>query len=407
MKGRLVWINAHANSQGHGGGTRHLEVGRELMKAGVDVTVVSADFHAKNRAYTVRAGPGDREPRRTLEEGVPFRWVWTAPYTRNDWRRLANWWSFFTGVPRATRDLTDLSLVIGSSPHLFGAWAGLRLARKRRVPFVFEVRDLWPESLLAVGRRKGPFYRLLDLLARRLYRAADAIMVLSEGSREYLVRRGIPGERVWFVPNGVDPEPLAGCGVGGDGGPRTFVYAGAHGPANDLGTVIRAAAALPRGADLRVRLVGDGPEKVRLTALRDELGARRVHFHDVVPKRELPSVFHGAHVGLMILKDAELFRFGVSPNKLFDYMAAGLPVLCNVPGEVAGIVAEAGCGITVAPGSSEALGEGMERFLAMDLPGLRAMGERGRAWVQKNRNRRVLAEALLGHLEELPGEGGG
>ena len=408
MTGRkkLLWVNQFAASPHDGGGTRHFEVGRELAALGWDVTIAASDLSLQERRYTRRSSAQERAPIAETVDGVRFLWLWSAPYHRNNWRRGWNWLTFSRSVLRLAGS-EEWDVVIGSSPHLFAASAAHHLARRLAVPFVFEVRDLWPESLLAAGGRRGPFHFVLDRLARRLYRQAVPLVGLAKGSGDYLAReRGVDPARVVFVPNGVDPsafDPQPGAAPAEAAADKrtVFVYAGAHGAANGLDAVVDAAAHLRDRSDLCFRLIGDGPEKTNLVARAEALSLSNLEFLDPIPKSEIPGAFAQADVGLMILRDAPLFRFAVSPNKLFDYFAARLPVLANVPGEVEDMVREADAGIVVAAGSARAIADAAEVFAAKDASWMTQRGDAGRAWVERERSREVLAERLDAALRRV------
>ncbi|HEV2180395.1 MAG TPA: glycosyltransferase family 4 protein, partial [Gemmatimonadaceae bacterium] len=182
--------------------------------------------------------------------------------------------------------------------------------------------------------------------------------------------------------------------------PFTLVYAGAHGPANGLDTVL-AAAALLLDHPIRIVLVGDGPAKSELQtrAAREQLP--NVEFRDPVPKTAMPNLLASAHAGLMVLRDAPLFAFGVSPNKLFDYLAAGLPVVCNVPGDVAAMLRNAQAGEQANDPSPRALADAIVRLAQRTPDALRAMGDAGRAWIGREHSRTVLAQRLDSALRPL------
>ncbi len=400
-KKKLLWINHFAVPPGEGGGTRHYEMSRELVQRGWGVTIVASDFNLHTRRYTRRAGADDRRVIAEEYDGVAFRFPWTAPYEKNDWRRAWNWLSFARAVWRWSPERGRPDVVIGSSPHLFAALAGERLAARWGVPFVFEVRDLWPESMVAAGGSKGPVYTAFKWIANYLYGRADRILCLARGTQTYLRDKlDIPEEKLEFVPNGVDPNAFPE--VERSARPTTtLIYAGAHGPANGLDTVLGAADRLRERSDIRFRLVGDGPSKGDLKRQAEQMELDNVAFLDPVPKAQMPEVLGNADAGLMVLRETPLFAFGVSPNKLFDYMGAALPVVCNVPGEVAWMVEEADTGEQAENGSAEALATAVER-LADRTPEERAeMGRSGRAWVAREHGRTVLAERLDRVLREL------
>lgn len=395
----LLWVNHFAVTPADGGGTRHYDLARTLARLGWTVTVAGADFHLHGRRYTRRAGASDRRTILEQLEGVRFAWLWSAPYAVNDWRRVHNWLSFAWRVALADWSAPRPDVVIGSSPHLFAALGAWWAARRLGVPFVMEVRDLWPESMEAVSGRRGLLYHTLDRLAGFLYARADRVVVLARGSVERLRARGVPASRIAYVPNGVDPRGFPEvtrvarpC--------RTLVYAGAHGPANGLDVVLEAAERL-QGRDLRFRFVGDGPSRGELEAHAERRGLANVEFHGSVPKSAVPAVLAEADAGLMVLRDTPLFADAVSPNKLFDYLAAALPVVCNVPGEVARMVAEAGAGEQAADASAAALADAVLRLAARSPEERVAMGRAGRTWVLREHSRDVLGARLDDVLSPL------
>ncbi len=393
--GRLLWVNHYALLPSEGGGTRHFELGRELVRRGWDVTLAASDYPYTSREYTRRRGARDRSTIRETVDGVQFSWLWASPFRGNDVRRLLNWISFSRSVTGELGSGKRFDVVIGSSPHPLAALAAWQVARGTGARFVLEVRDLWPESLVAAGGRRGPFFLAVWLVVQHLYRAADRVVVLAEGAGRYLEGRGIPPDRITFVPNGVDPAHFPpSCALAGDGGPLTFVYAGAHGPANGLDVVLEAADRLRARDDILFRLVGDGSAK---SDLMEEAARRRLPnlmFEPSVPKQEIPGLLGSSTAGLMVLRGSALFRFGVSPNKLFDYLAAGLPVVSNVAGEVGDILEDASAGVQAADGSAAALAAAVERVADLSPEERRSMGAAGRQWVFRNRSRDVTAGVL-------------
>ena len=395
----VLWVNQFANSPSEGGSTRHFEVGRELVRLGWTVTVAASDFHLLTRRYTRRKSPSNRDAIAERLDRVGFLWLWAAAYDGNDWHRAWNWISFGRSVLRHDFSNNRPDVVIGSSPQLLAALAAERLARRLRVPFVFEVRDLWPESLVAVGSRKGPAYYVLKKIASYLYRRAARIIVLARGTGNHLRSLGVPQDKVVFIPNGVDVDAFTPGSRASRNG-FTLVYAGAHGPANGLDVVLDAAELLKERHEVRFLLVGDGPSKTSLVAEAERRGLANVRFRPPVAKRDIPVLLASADAGLMVLRESPLFEFGVSPNKLFDYFAAAIPVVCNVPGEVAETVRAAGAGELAADSSPSALAEAVLRLVGRTADERGEMGDAGRMWVARERSRPVLAERM--HQVLLP-----
>ena len=364
--------------EGQPGGTRHIELYGSLP--GWSCEIVAAD-----RNYLTRLRQRSYRPRPT----TAYRTVWTWPYAGNGAARVLNWASYAvtaTLVGLLTRRPT---VVVGSTPHLLAPLAAWIVARLRRLPFVLEVRDLWPEVLVEMGqlRPESGLYRALAALAGWVLGRADAVVVLAPGVATALVERGADPDRVHLVSNGadvVDPLPdrhaaRAALGIADD--QVLVLYAGAHGPANGLDLALDAAADLAVDhPEVRLVLVGDGPSKADLVARCDREGLGNVVFADARPKSEMPAVLGAADVGLHVLADVGLFSFGVSPNKVFDYLAAGLPVLTNVPGDVGDLVTDAGAGVAVAPAG---IADGLRALLSTPSTERVEMGERGRALIER------------------------
>ena len=385
-----------------GGGTRHIELGRELVSRGWHVVLAASDFHIHQRIYQRRASADDRAVQRETVDGVSVAWLWASPYERNDLRRVKNWLSFAKSLLSLDLGTRRPDVVIGSSPHLFAAFGAWMVARRVGAPFVFEVRDLWPESLAVSGKGKGPGYFAFWLLARFLYRVAERIIVLAEGVEKYLIESGVPREKIVFVPNGVDAKAFSTTTPA----PRErlkLVYAGAHGPANGLEAVLQAAHLLREEPRVSFVLLGDGPAKPALKAEAERLKLTNLQLVDSISKAAMPAFLNDCDAGLMVLKDIPLFSFGVSPNKLFDYWAAALPVVCNVGGEVALLLERAGGGVQAKDASAEALADAVREMLKRTPEARREMGASGRAWVARERDRPLLAGRLDTMLKQLVG----
>lgn len=388
---RLLALNHFANPHDAPGGTRLLELTERLP--GWRTTIVAA-----NRNLFTQG----RQPPPT----DVFRTVWTPPYGGNDATRVLNWLVFAIGAFLVGLRLPRPDVVYASSPHLLTGLSGWGLARIRRVPFVLEIRDLWPQILVDMGRiRAGSLvHRLVRGLELFLYRRADAIVVLAHGVAQAIAEDGIPLERIHFIPNAADPgdfEPTAPREelrrrYGFDG--VTIIYAGAHGPANGLDFVLDAAADVARDLpEVRFVLVGDGLSKPALMARAARKRLDNVIFLEPVPKQEIPDLLAATDAGLHVLADLPLFLYGVSPNKLFDYMAAGLPVLTNTAGEVGEIVKGNDAGIVVEPAQ---LASGVRQLVAAGPRQRRRWGENGRRYTALERSRSLMARRL-GELLDL------
>jgi glycosyltransferase involved in cell wall biosynthesis len=296
----------------------------------------------------------------------------------------------------------DVDVVYGSSPQLLAPLAAWAVAKARRVPFVLEIRDLWPQVLVDMGTlsTSSPAFRALTALEAFLYARAQRIVVMAEGSRDTLAARGIPMSKIIYIPNGADAADFEPSATRDQLRERygfekfTAIYAGAHGPANGLDLLLDAAQAV-RDLPLEIILVGGGIEKAKLQADAARRGLGNVRFMDPVPKEEIPDLLNAADLGLHVLADVELFRTAVSPNKVFDYMAAGLPVLTNCPGLTSELVTSSGCGLAVAPTD---LAAGLREALNGDFAG---WGQRGTNWLAANQSRGSMATRLSRVLADV------
>lgn len=391
MTRRVLVFNHFAAPRGAPGGTRHVELFSRLR--GWEAKIIAA-----NRNYLTRA--------KTDPDGI-YSTVWSFPYGGNGLGRVFNWISYAATATVAGLRSPRPDLVYASSPHLLAALAGWLVARIRRARFILEVRDLWPQVLVEMDAlsERSLLFRALNKLERFLYRKADAIVVLSRGVRQRLVTQNLSAERVHLVPNGADPQDfvppasraeLRSCyeleGL-------VFAYTGAHGPANGLDLLLDAAAELREELpDVTFLLVGDGSVKLDLIRRVERERLSNVRFLPPISKQEIPALLGAVDVGVHVLADVPLFSYGVSPNKLFDYMAAGLPVITNTPGEVAALVDEAGAGLAV--GSRE-LSPAVRKMVEAGVEQRLRWGEAGRRYMATKRSRTALAarlEAVLDHV---------
>ncbi|MFC0003687.1 glycosyltransferase family 4 protein [Micromonospora siamensis] len=345
--------------------------------------------------------------RRNLTTGLPqraepgFHPVAVTPYRGNGLGRVFNWASFAVTATAAGLRQPRPDVVYASSPHLLAGLAGWIVAALRSAPLVLEVRDLWPRVLVDMGTlaEESSAYRMLERLERFLYRRADRVVIMAPGVRATIEAKGVAPERIAFIPNAADPEDFV-PGAARDTlrqhygfTRRTAVYAGAHGPANGLDLLLDAARAVP---ELDVVLVGSGAEKPRLQTAAAEI--RNVRFLDPVPKTEMPDLLHAADVGVHVLADVKLFRIGVSPNKVFDYMAAGLPIVTNSPGTVGDLVMSTGAGLVTPPTD---LAHGLGQVAQASTDELAKMGTTGRRWIGENQSRRAMTAALASLLTSV------
>ena len=408
-----IWIlNHYAAPPDQPAGTRHYDFGRVLTAQGHDVTIFASSFsHLSRQEEHLR--PGERL-RVDVIDGVRFVWIRTTSYTGNDHRRARNMMSYVLGVLRAQSRFQRPDVIVGSSVHLAAAAAAFLIGRIRRVPFVFEVRDLWPRTLIDMGalQEGGAIARVLTTLESFLYRRARVVITLLPNAAQYIEGYGIPGEKIVYVPNGIAdydassspassdwPELMAWIQQRHDAGCLVAGYVGSHGRANGIDLLVEAARELRGRGEEKVALifVGDGPEKERCERLAHDYHLTNTLFWHPVPKHAVPVILEALDVTLFCLRDIPVFKYGLSSNKLFDYLACGRPVIsaCAVEDMP---VQESGGGICVPPEKPEAVADALIQLASMDEVERQAVGERGRRWVYQNHGATALAGRFLDAL---------
>lgn len=418
---RILLINHYAGSTRHGMEYRPFYLAREWVRAGHQVQIVAASFsHVRSQQPTTPQGEPIHEPLDEVIDGVRYRWLPTPAYSGNGLGRVKNIWAFLSRLwresPRLVREFKP-DVVIASSTYPMDIWVARRIARLAHAPLVFEVHDLWPASPIELSGMspRHPFIRLCQKAENDAYRDADVVVSMLPKVADHMAAHGLDLRKLHIVPNGItldewqgEPAPIntalgehiqAQRAAG-----RTVVgYAGSHGLPNAL-DVLLDAAALMRDESFAFVLVGDGHEKTRLAQrVRDE-GLAHVALFPPIPKAQIPSLLRQLDVAYIGWQRVPIYRFGIAPNKLMDYMMAGCAVLHSVE---AGNdpVAEAGCGITVAPESAPAVVQGLMALAATSMEERHAMGERGRAFVLAHHTYPVLAQRFIDAIRAA-GDGG-
>lgn len=372
---RILFLTENFPPEVNAVATRVYERALYWARAGHDVTVLTCfPNFPQGRLYP---GWKQRVWQRSIVDGISVVRVPTY-ITRNDgvFRRTLDFVSFMVSAVVAAPALQRPDVVVATSPQFFAAVAGWIVSVVKWRPFVFEVSDLWPASIRAVGAVKVG--RLLDLMERVelfLYRRASAVVALTAAFKDDLVRRGISPEKIAVVINGVDlprysprakdPDLMRELGLVGN---LVVGYVGTHGPAHDLLNVA-AAAAFEELADVRFLFVGDGAAKPALVAHCREHGLEAFEFVDPQPKQRVPAYWSVCDVALIHLKNDAVFA-DVIPSKMFEAMAMGLPLLLVAPeGEASRIVERERAGLIVPAGNPGALAEAVRRL--RDDPELR------------------------------------
>jgi glycosyltransferase involved in cell wall biosynthesis len=404
---RILLINHYAGSIRHGMEYRPYYLAREWVRQGHRVTIVAASHsHVRTQAPAM----GGRARIDETIDGIDYVWLATPSYRGNGAARVRNMAAFLWRLERAGAALAEAlqpDAVIASSTYPLDIWPAQRIARRAGARLLFEVHDLWPLSPMELGgySARHPFIRLLQAAEDFACRHADAVVSILPRVRPHLEAHGMAPHKLHLVPNGVDPDEWAGdpaplpadladlLDTARARGRFIVGYAGTHGVANALDTLLDAAACL-RAEPIAIVLVGAGPDKPALLRRAIALGLADVHFFDPVAKAQVPALLRRFDLAYIGWRRQALYRFGISPNKLIDYMMAGCPVLHAVDAGNDPVL-EAGCGLTVAPDDPQAIATGMLALQALGPDARAALGRRGRAFALANHTYPVLGHRFL------------
>jgi glycosyltransferase involved in cell wall biosynthesis len=370
-----------------------------LVRRGHGVNLFAADFNDSIQACHRAARHEDIHWEQAL--GVEMGWLPTPAYSGNSWGRGWNTLVFaFRTLSLPHHCSTRPDVIYGSTPSLFAALAGLRVARRLGVPFVLEIRDIWPQSLIDMGMsRFHPFVVLSSVIERYLYRHSDAIVTLMPDAAPHLVARGAARERIHWIPNGVNFNLVPPVVPPTRKAVLEVTYAGAFGGGNNPEVILDAAAILRQrgGRPLRFRIIGQGSCEAAMRAKLAALGLTNVTLEPPVPKLQVYALLSQADILLAPYANLSVHRFGVSLNKLFDYMAVARPVAfagrsSNHP------VTDARCGIEIPADAPESLADAISSLANMSVEERWQLGLNGRRYVEQNHDFARLAvklEAIL------------
>jgi glycosyltransferase involved in cell wall biosynthesis len=367
---RVLFLTHYFHPEGNAPGTRVYELCRRWVAMGHDVTVITGVPNVPNGvAYD---GYENKCFQKERVDGIETIRVWTyLAANKGTTRRILNYLSLMLTATIAALFVRKPDLVIATSPQFFCGWAGVWVARLRRIPFILEVRDLWPESIVAVGAmRAGRWLRFLEWLEKRMYAAATRIVTVGAGYREQLIDRGVAAERIDIVPNGVDRGLFSDRGGGaalrdryGLGGAFVCSYIGTIGMGSGLEVVLRAARLLRDEGrdDIAFALVGDGAVREALEQKAKREGLEQIVFTGRQDKRTMPDFLSMADACLVHLVRRDLFR-SVLPSKIFEAAAMKKPIILGVEGSAAQVVREADAGICIEPENEAELVEAVKRL---------------------------------------------
>jgi glycosyltransferase involved in cell wall biosynthesis len=403
----ILLINHYAGSPKHGMAYRPYYLAREWVRSGHRVRILAADqSHIRARQPTL-------ESKARLDEtidGIEYSWYRTPVYRGNGIGRVMNMAAFVIALYRDSKPIAHTykpDVVIASSTYPMDIWPAHCIARLAKAKLLFEVHDLWPLSPMELGgmSKWHPFIMLVQQAEDYAYRHADKVVSILPKVREYMVSRGLAPEKLHFVPNGIDPdewlantpslpdEAASLLGTLRAQGIAIVGYAGTHGVSNALDNILNAAK-LMQGEKVAFVLVGSGPDKAGLQQRASREKLNNTYFLDPVQKSQIPSLLRSFDIAYIGWHRHPLYRFGIAPNKLMDYMIASRPVLHAVS---AGNdpVREAGCGLTVEPDDPHAVVQGIRTLLALPANERNAMGQKGKTFVLEHLTYPVLSQRFL------------
>ena len=397
-----IWIiNQYSNSPDMPGHTRQYEIAKYLVNKKNDVRIYSSDFNLSLRKF-LKLGFFNFSKSEYINK-VKFIWLKVIPYSKNNFLRYVNIISFALYV--SLRLFFDLlkgylkknrpDILLASSPQLPAAFLSLLIAKIFKIKFILEIRDLWPQVLIEFNNYKETHFiiRILRSMEEFLYKNSDKCIVLSEGSVDYLRKKG--GKNIFWLPNGPDLTCFKKVSLpiekNGFDEKRTFniYYTGAHGKLNDLGNVLKAAKLL-NDFPINFYFVGDGVEKTKLMNMSK--GQRNIYFLNSVPKIKIPKILSKSDAILISLGKVKLFKYGVSPNKLYDAYAIGRPVISTVSGKVNDEISKFKLGVTAPPDDPISLANSIKKLFFTSREERISMANNARKLAETIYSRKIISE---------------
>lgn len=406
----ILYINHYAGSLQHGMEYRPYYLAREWVRSGHEVRILAGAFsHLRGKQPTVGGAAISKRSKEYID-GIEYLWYPTPTYKGNGLGRASNIWSFLLRVWIDAKRLVGESkadVVIASSTYPLDIWIAKRLSKFAGAKLIFELHDLWPLSPIELGGMSPhhPFIRLCQRAENTAYRVSDAVVSILPEVHEHVAAHGLDLRKLHIIPNGISQDEWQGADqriplelaeyvqAVHDQGNLLVGYAGAHGLSNALDALLDAAKLLSH-KPIRFVLVGDGHEKPRLQRRLLEEGMGNVRMFAAITKAQIPSLLRDIDIAYIGWQRRPLYRFGIAPNKLMDYMMAGCAILHSVE---AGNdpVAAAVCGLTVPPESPQAIADGLLQLAGLTATELKTLGLKGSAYVQAHYTYPNLAQKFL------------
>lgn len=376
------------------------------MKDGHHVTVVTcAPNHPQGKVYE---GYSNLIYQHETRDGIGVIRVWTFVTANEGFlKRTLNYISYLCSAVIASLFLPKADVVISTSPQFFNGLAGYVVGKLKRIPWVLEIRDLWPESIVAVGAIKNPaIIKMLEWIEQFAYRKADRIVPVTDSFKAYMLGKGIEARKITVVKNGADLTqytPFDGASSLteelGIKGKFVVSYFGTHGMAHHLETIFHAARRLSSSKDIVFLMVGDGAERQALVRMRDKMALGNVIMLDQQPKSRMREFWALSDISLVLLKKSDLFKT-VIPSKIFESLAMAKPIILGVEGESADLLRAAKAGVCIEPEHADDLAARVLE-LAQHPEQRRQLGRNGRQYVMEHFDRTVLARKLASVIETV------
>lgn len=401
----IIYINHYAGSVYHGMEFRPYYLARQWVKQGHTVTIIASNFsHLRQKNVTIPDGESYLEE---FIDGIHYIWCKTSPYDVNGLKRVYNTYQFLSKVKRLIPQLVNLNpdIIIASSTYPFDTMVAKRIAKKAQAKFIYEVHDLWPLTPMELGgmSKYHPFIWLMQRAENFGYKNADKVVSLLPCARDYMQEHGMLIDKFVYIPNGVVvqdwqqnkdnlPDEINNK-IKQIKSQYKFLlgYAGGMGESNALEYLLPVAKSTP---DVAFVLVGDGANKSELIHQMTEQNIPNMFFLPRIQKTQIPAFLSEMDVLYIGWHKLSIYRFGICPNKLFDYMLAKKPIVHSV---TAGndLVADANCGLSVPATDVEAIIEAVNKLKAMSREQLQALGENGYNYVIKNHDYPLLARQFI------------
>lgn len=398
-----IWVvHQHAIPPTKMGPTRHFELAKKLIAKGHEVFILAGNYCHNNFHYM--SEPFTLTKKIMFYEGVPFIWLPVPAYKRNSVSRLWNMLVFARNLHlKLLKTLEKPDVIIGSSPSPFAAFSAERLARYYKIPFVYEIRDLWPETLLNIGSfsRLHPLIFVLTKIEKYLLNKSQYIISVLPGVKNYLIQKGISPQKFLWLPNFVDCANIPFT-VAPTRAKKIITYAGSFNVANDLETLLSAAKIFQErnSHPFEIHLIGDGPEKQRLENIIRDKKLTCVKLISPLAKNDVYEKLLDSDIFVGMVKKSNLYQWGTSLNKVADYLACARPIVFATDSPYCPI-REAKAGITIPPENPRLMAQALEQLIELSYSERESLGRNGRNYAATNFNLETISVQLEAKLLDL------